>query len=426
MQVQENIIITSRKNLRSGIIIFLCAFLIKLLIVFVTNNYKNIVLWEYDVVAKNILSGKGFTYEYLGTTYYSYLQPLYPILCALLYKITKFNYLLVLIFQFMISAGLCTLIFFISKRIFEETVAIIAAMLVMFHPGLLIYSTKTLHPLTLDSFFFALVIIVLYNLRDSCNSKNQLASGIVLGLSILTRATIIFFIPLAILWFLLNAGGKKKKKLLSLVFAILISITIIIPWTIRNYLHYKKFTFIVTNSWELLWRGNNHYASGTLWYNGAKTYLDAVPEEVKGKLEGVQINWFRQEVMKFWRQNPVMALKLYVKKIYYFWWFSKFSGKEYPTSWFRIYKIYYSFILASFLYALFKIFWFSGYRNLRYQVLLIIMLLGSICLGQSLFYVEGRHRLEIEALMLILSSFCLVDLTKLLLKYKKNHQVSIQ
>ncbi len=414
----------TRKNIRNGIVIFLCAFVVRMLIALVTNSYKNIVLWEYDVVAKNILSGKGFAYEYLGTTYYSYLQPLYPILCALLYKITNFNYSLVLIFQFMISAGLCTLIFFISKRIFDETVAIIAAMLVMFHPGLLIYSTMTLHPLTLDSFFFALFIIVLYNLRDSCNMKNQLAAGIVLGLSILTRATIIFFLPFAILWFLLNTR-EKKKNLFSLVFIIFISIIIIIPWTIRNNLHYKRFTFIVSNSWELLWRGNNYYASGALRYNDGKTYIDVVPEEVKGKSEDVQNKWFRQEVVKFWRQNPVVALKLYAKKIYYFWWFSKFSGKEYPIPWFRIYKIYYSFILALFLYALFKIFWFREYKNLKYQVLLIIMLLGSICLGQSLFYVEGRHRWEIEALMLILSSFSLVDLAKLL-KHRKNHQISIQ
>lgn len=407
-----------RRNIPTGGIIFFGALIVRLLIIFATKSYENLTLWEYDTIAKNILNGEGFVYESFGTTYYAFLPPLYPIFCAVLYKITNFNYLFALIFQSMISAGLCAVIFFISKRIFGKTVASIACLFTIFHPGLLVYSTKTLHVLTIDSFLFALFILVLFKLREQYSIRNQLAAGVILGLCILTRATVILFLPLAIIWLIWNAKEKRKRMSSSIVFVILISVLVITPWTVRNYLHYKRFIFIRANSWDLLWLGNNPNASGALYCQGDKTVANFVPKEIIGESEDVQNVWFKKEVLNFWRENPFTALKLYFKKIYHFWWFSEFSGKEYPASWLLIYKVYYSFILITFLYGIWKIFSADRYKNIRYASLLILILLCSICFMQSLFYVEGRHRWEVESLMLIFTSFCLVNFLNIL-KYKK-------
>lgn len=410
------------KKARIAVIIFLLAFVTRLIVVFVIKSYRNIYLWEYGHIAMNILSGKGFVFEHFKTIYYSYAQPLLPIFISIFYKITNFNSFGLLIFQCLVSAGLCVTVFFIALELFRKNVAIVAGMFVVFHPGLLIYSTKTVHALTFDAFFFALLILVIFKLRRRCTIRNQLIVGMVLGLCILTRATAIFFLPFAFGWLLWGGCWQEKKKyLLAIVSVTIICAGVIAPWTVRNYLHYKRFVFIGANSWELLWRGNNPSASGTLYYKGGKSYSEFVPANIIGKSEDEQNAMFREEVLKFFKKNPYTALKLYFKKIYYFWWFSEFSGKEYPILWFRIYKIYYLFILLTFLYGLFRIFYYNKSARIRYEVFLIIMLLISLSLGQSLFYVEGRHRWEVEALMLIFSSFCLIE--NVSLSFKQNIRV---
>jgi len=91
-----------------------------------------------------------------------------------------------------------------------------------------------------------------------------------------------------------------------------------------------------------------------------------------------------------------------VLKLWYFWWFTPQAGLLYPTSWFRMYQAVYVMLVV--LVGL----GFVGHWRAPGMVPLdrhAARLVGGVCLSialvQSLFYIEGRHRLAIEPLLVM-------------------------
>ena len=129
--------------------------------------------WEQEIIALNMLSGKGFTYAHLGgVAYSSYCEPLYPYLSAAVYALTAHNVFILEVIQALFSAAVCLVVFFCAKRIFSMSAAWIAALLAAVHPGLIVYTAK-LHPLNLDVFFISLTLLVLMELLDDAGYRNH-------------------------------------------------------------------------------------------------------------------------------------------------------------------------------------------------------------------------------------------------------------
>ena len=103
------------------------------------------------------------------------------------------------------------------------------------------------------------------------------------------------------------------------------------------------------------------------------------------------------------KNNPDKFVSLFFKKIYYFWWFSPQFGILYPKHLLPFYKILYS---GEFLFALIGILFIAVSRDksLKHKGILLLMVFLSISVFQSLFYVEGRHRLALEPLLLIFTA----------------------
>ncbi|HKP38142.1 MAG TPA: hypothetical protein VJT71_14890 [Pyrinomonadaceae bacterium] len=122
--------------------------------------------------------------------------------------------------------------------------------------------------------------------------------------------------------------------------------------------------------------------------------------------------FFRDEALRFIRERPADALKLYLLKIYYFWWFSPSSGIPYYHTYVIVYRIFYVvalvFSLAGIVQAM-----RSPRPRTRESSLILLSVVLAICLGQSAFYVEGRHRWLIEPITLIFFSFATFELWKL-------------
>ena len=98
------------------------------------------------------------------------------------------------------------------------------------------------------------------------------------------------------------------------------------------------------------------------------------------------------------------------KKFLYFWWFSPQTGMLYPGLWTQVYKLYYIFVLTLFILGIFyAIKKASRIDRAAIASILIFMLLISA--GNSLYYVESRHRWAVEPLMLIFSAYALIILT---------------
>jgi 4-amino-4-deoxy-L-arabinose transferase-like glycosyltransferase len=406
--------------MRKKLLAILCvAFIAKVFLVVMLKTYLHPVTWEYENIADNILSGKGFVLDdYLGVPYKS-LQPLYAFLCAGVYSVTSHSYFAILLVQIILSLCLVAVIFQIARFLFGDNVAVLSALFTAFHPGFVYYDVFNLMPASIDSLMIATTTWLLMRCRERPTAFNVSIVGCSIGLGALSRGIIGAMLPFVSAYFLIFTKLLLKDKVKFIVILWAAVFITIAPWSIRNYIVHKEFILISSSSGEALYRGNNPYAPGTSLTADGKSASDLWPRYITDKLatldEVGQKKFLEREAMGFIKSDPVAFIKLYLKKIYYFWWFSHQSGAIYPKIYLKIYHLLYvPLLFFTVLGAALAL--ASGNKNLRDGAWLIVFIFMAICFSQSLFYVEGRHRWLIEPLMLIFFSFGISETYKFLSK----------
>ncbi len=330
------------------------------------------------------------------------------------------------IFQVLISV---TKRFYISKivsEIFDKKVGLIAAALTIFHPGLIIYSTTKVHSQTLDTFFFVLITFWILKAKRTLKSVDFALLGVFIGLGSLARGTIIIALPIAAFYYFLALPLKKIQVFKKTVIIFLTAIAILSPWWVRNYLIFKQPVYMTTESMGyVLWVGFNDNATGTLYALDGKTQLAKAPEGLKEMVfsqtdEIAQQDIFRREAVNFILRNPIKSLVLYLKRIFFFWWFTPTQGFFYPKIYFTIYKLFYAASLFFIFIAIFHILKYSPINKL--DILPLFLFILGLSLLQGLYYVEGRHRWEIEPLLFIFVAYGIQILRKKALLHDIRHR----
>lgn len=362
-------------------------------------------VWEYDLLALNMLHGKGYIYEGLfNTDYLSYAYPLYPALTALSHMITGGNYLVLGVMHVLLSTAICWVVYMIGRKMFGEVPGLIAAALTAFHPGLIVYSTK-LHELTLTSFMMAGIFLLMISGKGVSVRRAALV-GALSGLGAMVRPTFIMFLPAYLIYTVLQ-DAAPAQRVRCVVVAAICAVLVLLPWTARNYIVHKRLIFVTTSSAEHFWRGNSPFSSGTA-LTGEGISIDKVApagfmEKLRGLDEMGQYDLFYGETLRHIRSHPFEFMGNLGRKFRYFWYFSPHSGINYPPLWLALYKTMYWAILISFLAG--AVLAVSGAGRAHAVAAISLMLLISFC--HSLFYVETRHRWGIEPLMLVFSAYAL-------------------
>lgn len=129
--------------------------------------------------------------------------------------------------------------------------------------------------------------------------------GIILGCGCLIQLSLTLLISgifIVDILFQINLSYALRSTLITLTAATLI----LLPWTIRNTLHFNSFVLISTNSGDNLYRSNNQLATSSYTEHGYKTYGHATELE-KNKLG-------KQWALKWIRENPLEFTKLAIWK----------------------------------------------------------------------------------------------------------------
>lgn len=415
----------SRMNMKKKLLILLAAvFLFKVLVIVYFKTYAHPVMWEFEGLVNSVLSGKGYVYNFLGTDYRSLNTPLYSLICLAIYAVTNHSYFVVLLLQSLVTIFLAFTIFNIAKTIFDETTGFVSAAVVALHPAFMYYDAFNLVPLSIDTFFVAIITFLFMKFQDRPSFLKMLAVGALIGLGTLSRGIVGAILPFLGLYFILCVKGiTLRRKSIYIAAIALATFIVIAPWTVRNYLVHKDFVFISSTTGENLYRGNNPYATGVSLTADGKSVRELWPKEVSDKIAGLdeigQKKFFEKEAMNFIMNDPAAFVKLYLKKIYYFWWFSPQSGFLYPKAYLSIYKFFYSIVI---IFSLIGIALASSLKGAdrRRDALLVIFVILSVCIAQSFFYVEGRHRWLVEPLLLIFFSYGVTRSFEFVLKRKIN------
>src|SRR5688572_10698695 len=261
-------------------------------------------------IAERLAAGHGLSYEWMGTKY-AHRPPVYP---ALLAATTMFgrSYIAIVVLQSLIGAGTVLCAYFIGKELFDKTVGRLAAIGVAFYPYFVMHDTA-LQETGVFTFLTALSVLLLLKSRHS--SSIAFAAGVALGLAILTRATLIGFVPLALLWVLLlsdRVRGQAVRKTAAVSIGLML---VIAPWLVRNYVQIGTPT-ISTLSGLTLWAGNNphtfsNYPKQSIDRSVNTAWRGLNPEEdayIRSLDEVSQNGWFINKAIEYIKQHPRESL----------------------------------------------------------------------------------------------------------------------
>lgn len=398
---------------KTFLLVFIVAgLLVRAAMIFSTKSYLHPELFEYEDVIRNLLAGKGFVYynSKFQINYYAAIHPLFTFLCAVVYAVTNHSFLAVEIFQVLVSVATGYLICLIGNFVFDDQrTSLLAAALTIFHPGQVIYSTLKIQSPVIDTFFFVLAALLILRVGKSWKMKDFVIMGILIGLGSLARGTLIICLPIAAIYYSFALKIRKTDCIKKVGIAFIFASLVMSPWWIRNFLILGKPIFMTTESaGYTLWVGFNEKATGTLWTVSGNTQWDEAPAGLRNKVlsqkdEMSQQNIFRNEALSFIAENPSKSMTLYIKRLFYFWWFTPTQGNLYPKIYFEIYKIYYKLLLVIILFSLFNILFLPNSID-KNAVALIFSIPLALSLVQGLCYIEGRHRWEIEPLLLLFAA----------------------
>jgi len=112
---------------------------------------------------------------------------------------------------------------------------------------------------------------------------------------------------------------RIKDALINFTFLCLAILSIIIPWTIRNYVVFHEVVLISTNGGLNLFTGNNPGATGH-WERAEENLAFYAPQsELEGVSEVQSDKIMRKAALTFIRQNPTRFLVLAMQKFRFFW-----------------------------------------------------------------------------------------------------------
>lgn len=139
----------------------------------------------------------------------------------------------------------------LGRRAFGERAALVAAGIAAFYPELVWFAShfwaETLFTVLL---WWALERLVAADGEGGV--KAALVSGLLWGLAVLTRETVLYFLPFAALWLAWRRKGGARRAAMLLAVAALV----VLPWTFRNWLVFEAFVPVSTSGALNLWQGN--------------------------------------------------------------------------------------------------------------------------------------------------------------------------
>lgn len=188
-----------------------------------------------------------------------FMSPLYPWFLSTLYRLFGIHPQLGILFQTLLGIFLVYLIYPLGKRLFDEDVGLLAALLAAFYRPLIYYEGVLLSAI-LILIMNGIALLFLHTKKK--RSLNALLAGILLGLSTLARPNVLLFVTLLILLLILKSSQYDLRRALFLFIGLFI---ILSPVAFQNYRHSGKFILPTAGMGMNFYAGNNPEAQGIYW-----------------------------------------------------------------------------------------------------------------------------------------------------------------
>jgi Dolichyl-phosphate-mannose-protein mannosyltransferase len=244
---------------------------------------------SYDTLAQQLLAGKGFSFPVdwypftkanEPTAHWSFLYTLY---LAGVYAAFGHHPLAARLLQVLLSGLNFWLAYRIGKRLFGEMAGVAAAALTAVYAYLIFFNA-----VLMTQTFYILAVLTAIDVAfltiQNPSRRHWLLLGFAIGIGVLLRQTLLLFAPFLFAWIAwairghsaLGVSGLKahanrpsaavRRGKLTAFSGILLSsaviASLILPWTIRNYLTYHDFLLLNSNGGYWFY-ASNHPLQGT-------------------------------------------------------------------------------------------------------------------------------------------------------------------
>lgn len=317
-------------------IIFLLSLLLPIGYSFIYRIEPAVDAKAYDKMAVNLISGFGFREEsdksFEFDTAIVRAGPAYEYFLAGVYKIFGHHIEIVWILQALLHAITALLIFLICRSLSGRPalrrsfgkgeqagafggkekgvkIGLIAAILFGFHPDLIEISAMLMTE-TLYLFWIVLAIyffVKLFNEPDKLKFSVLLALS--LGITVLNRPSAALFLPIILIFYLI------QKRYKAMMIFLLLFILCLVPWTIRNYLVYHRFIPTTLIGEYNLWVGNTLSSTGGQFPDGLNPATDFAAQYGYSAFGGEAKRQFKEFVLS----HPLVFVKLtFLRIVRYF------------------------------------------------------------------------------------------------------------
>ena len=221
-------------------------------------------LSEPGLIAANLVSGRGYSFDLYGTRpdnpLLAFLPPLHPGLIALALQFARPNLALGAM-QALLGALTIGALARLATQLAGRGVGLLTGWMGALYPAHVLITSQ---PISVALFACCLmgVLLAAFRLKERPSVGRALPVGALIGLYGLGRSQALLLIPIVVAWLWLN-GVRGRRLLRSTVVLLAAACVVLTPWAVRNGVVLDWFMPTATNDGITFWNGNNPFTSGS-------------------------------------------------------------------------------------------------------------------------------------------------------------------
>ncbi|MHC4860343.1 MAG: ArnT family glycosyltransferase, partial [Planctomycetota bacterium] len=214
---------------------------------------------NWDAMAQNLVRGHGLLIPSIGpmrTPMYAHKTPVFALVLAGVQVTAGRSPWAVITVQILFALLATWAVYRLGAVLTgRRAVGTAAALIAALYPPFVIHDVQIMET-ALFRGEIALLTLLLYRAAVRPGLATVLLTGVVAGVTVLTRTTVLLFLPLAAVW-LLVAWGRRSIRLLPVaLFGVAVFAAVLSPWLIRNARMFGRL-HLVTGGGRSLWIGTS-------------------------------------------------------------------------------------------------------------------------------------------------------------------------
>lgn len=294
--------------------------------------------YETGAVAYSLATGHGFSSPFGGSTGpTAWLAPLYPAMCALVFKVfgcfTLLSAFVILALNSIFSALTCIPIVKIGELTVGRKIGLWSGWIWAAGVFFMRWPATWVWEMSLSALLLAMLFLQSLQLADHGHWIHWTRFGFTWALAALTNPALLAFLPASGIYAVVRLRQSRTPWLLPAAASALVFFACIMPWMIRNRAAFGRWVFIRGNAPFEFTLGNYHLSNGLGWFGKHPTQNKWEYAKYERMGEVAYVAEKKQQAMAFLREYPGEFLHLCRKRFVAFWTGSELIVDAWPR-WF--------------------------------------------------------------------------------------------